>query len=189
LCAGTFLGACADQERRLKFVNRLTPAWPRELRRLFASSLTECPFTRRVVAVCLVIASLVTLTNAALQPVNSQVFTTATNTQSQTYFTVNYTTSALPVTVFTVQFVSVTSLYTYVLVQFTTVTSYLTRTQTISITRSPVNYPPPALSGLSLSKTSIPRHTTFNACRADSTLFSWDTYHGLVESSQDRCFV
>ena len=143
---------------------------------------------RRVVAACLLVASLITLTNAPLQPVNSQVFITATSTKQQTYFTYDYTTSALPVTVFTVQFVSVTSFYTYVVVQFTTLTSLVTRIQTISTTaRSPENYPAPSLSGLSISSTSFLGQTAFKACRVGSTLFRLRASYGLAQLL-DRCF-
>ena len=155
-----------------------------------AWSLTECDSIRRVVAACLLVASLVTLTSAAFQPVNSQAFTTATSTQHQTYMTFDYTTSTMPLTVFTLQFVSVTSFYTYVVVQFTTLTSFVTRTQIIYTTpRGPVNYPAPTLSGLSLQNDTSPRKTTFNACRADSTLVWRNTSYGFVEPQQIRCLV
>ena len=164
--------------------------WLRELRRPVARSLTACDSTRRVVTACLLVASLITLTSAAFQPVNSQVFTTATSTQHQTYMTFDYTTSTMPLTVFTLQFVSVTSFYTYVVVQFTTLTNFVTRTQIIYTTpRGPVNYPAPTLSGLSLPNDRFPRKTSFNACRADSTLLWRNASYGLVEQQRSRCLV
>jgi len=145
---------------------------------------------RRIVAACLVVASLITLTSAAFQPVSSQVFTTGTSTQQRTYTTFDYTTSTMPLTVFTLQFVSVTSFYTYVVVQFVTITNYVTRTQIIYTTpRGPVNYPAPTSSGPPLPNDTSPRKTTFNACRADSTLVWRNTSYGFVESQQILCLV
>ena len=145
---------------------------------------------RRIVAACLVVASLITLTSAAFQPVSSQVFTTGTSTQQRTYTTFDYTTSTMPLTVFTLQFVSVTSLYTYVVVQFVTVTNYVTRTQIITTTpKGPVNYSAPTLSGPSLPNNTSPRRSTFKACRADSTLFRRNTSYGLVAPQQIQCLV
>ena len=145
---------------------------------------------RRAVVACLVVASLITMTSAGFQPVNSQAFTTATSTQQQTYITFDYATSTMSVTVFTVRFVSVTSFFTYMTVQFTTLTSFVTRTQIIYTTpRGPVNYPAPTLSGLSLQNDTSPRKTTFNACRADSTLVWRNTSYGFVEPQQIRCLV
>ena len=145
---------------------------------------------RRAVVACLVVASLITMTSAGFQPVNSQAFTTATSTQQQTYITFDYATSTMSVTVFTVRFVSVTSFFTYMTVQFTTLTSFVTRTQVIyTTTRSPDNYPAPALRGPLLQNGTFLRKTTFKACDAASTLFLWNASFGPVELLQSRCLV
>jgi len=146
---------------------------------------------RGIVTVCLVLASMVTLTNAAIQPVTSQVFTTATSTQSQTFLTVSFTTSTQPITVYTVQFVNVTRTYTNVVVQFVTVTSYFTRTQVIvSTTRSVIGpqAAPPISLALRPSNSSLPRQTTFESfCRNSTSL--WNTPLGLQELLLVRCLV
>ena len=145
---------------------------------------------RRAVVACLVVASLITMTSAGFQPVNSQAFTTATSTQQQTYITFDYATSTMSVTVFTVRFVSVTSFFTYMTVQFTTLTSFVTRTQVIyTTTRSPDNYPAPALRGPLLQNGTFLRKTTFKDCHASFTLFLRNASYGPVELLQSRCLI
>jgi len=127
---------------------------------------------RRIVAACLVVASLITLTSAAFQPVSSQTFTTGTSTQQRTYTTFDYTTSTMPLTVFTLQFVSVTSFYTYVVVQFVTATNFVTRTQIMYTTpRSPNSNPAQTLRGPPLPSNLFPSKTPFGVCHLVSTLF------------------
>jgi len=147
-------------------------------------------FSKRLAAVCLVFASMIALTNAGVQPVISQVFTTATSTQRQTYFTVGYTTSAIPVTVFTVQFVSVTSFYTYTVSQATTLTSFVTHVEIISTTtRKPETYPAPMFHIVHPSNPSLPSQATHGLFCREYTMYLWNSSLGLVESRQIRCLT
>jgi hypothetical protein len=101
--------------------------------------LKERRFSRQMVAVCLVLASALTLTNAVVQPVASQAYLTTTNTE--TFFTVGYTTSSFDVTIFVVQYRSSTSLLTIIDVQYTTLTSFITHIDV----EPPINSPAPPL--------------------------------------------
>ena len=152
--------------------------------------MEEHPLSKRLVAVCLVLASMIALTNAGIQPVISQAFTTATSTERQTYFTVAYTTSAIRVTAFTVQFVSVTSFYTYTVVQATTLTSFVTRVEIISTsTRKPEVYPAPMFHTVHPSKPSFPSQTTLGPSCTEYSLYWRNSSLGLIESREIQCLA
>jgi len=138
--------ACVGDDILFKFRRRLFQSSG-----FAASGLThwwgDCRSSREV-AYLLVLSSVLALSNAAIQPVSSQAFSTLTSTQKNTatYYTLSLATSNVSVTVLTVEYTTSTSLFTVLNIQFTTLTSFITR---IQIDQSPQWAPSPPLSSRS----------------------------------------